>query len=495
MSSSVSGKGTQRSAVAVSHEEGRLKAVELARHDGVLEVVWAKSSAAGDERWGLFAAECGLSVGTKERRRPSKNRVTVAGFGSTNVAFYRMDVPAVAEEETAAVVAMQAETFLPLPTDKMKLAWRSSPARNGEMAVTLAAAKRESLQGFVERVAEFEPNKILLDCEGVVKAWRVLFGGTQDGAVVVNLGPRSAQVCLVEDGRLSNAAVLDIGMADIAREMRQRSDADQGVALEQTEAVERFTQDIRSVLESFGFAEPAALPVFVLSDGGSEIDGVVAWLVAAGMDATAALPEVAQIGAPAEIEAGEVYEYRVPMGLSLMALESPAEGLSLFDGLYTPAGRRKKRPVLYSPKVAGVVATVMLVVLLVASYAVDVAKEKRFGELEARAGFDELMRRQDLIKTVARQRPDMLRLLNEVNSGEGRGIVLDSIHFKKGQLVTIRGQAQRAEQLYEFQKALLDGKGITDVKLQNPTVDSKSKKIKFGMTFHYKSFTKKSATL
>ncbi|UCG55818.1 MAG: hypothetical protein JSU70_13215 [Phycisphaerales bacterium] len=495
MSSSVTGKRTRASAIAISQEDGKLKAVELARHDGVLELLWTKSSEAGDEKWGPFAAECGLSADAKGRSKTGKGKTAVVGYGSAGVAFYRMDVPAVAEEEAAAVVQMQAETLLPLPTDQMELAWRSSPAQNGEMTVTLAAARREPLQGFVRHVAGFRPAKILLDCEGVVKAWRVLFGGSEKEAVIVNLGARDSQVCLAGNGRLSHAAVLDMGMEDFRHVRWESSGVDDRGVLEQTEATERFSQDMRSVLGSFDFDEPAAVPVYVLSDGSGAIEGVVACLVEAGIDAKAALPQIAQFGARAEIEAGEIYDYRVPMGLSLMALEAPAEELGLFEGIYAPDRKEKKGPALYSPITAGAIAVAMLVVLLAVSYVIDVTMEKRFSQLEARAGFEQLQRRQDLVRTVARQRPDMLQLLNEINSGSADGIMLDSLHFKKGQLVTLRGQAQRAEQLYEFQKALLDGKGITDVKLLNPTVDSKSKKVKFGMTFHYRNFTKKSATL
>jgi len=69
--------------------------------------------------------------------------------------------------------------------------------------------------------------------------------------------------------------------------------------------------------------------------------------------------------------------------------------------------------------------------------------------------------------------------------------MLDKLDFKKGRLASISGQTKDAEQMYKFQESLLAKKGITNVKILNPSRDSKTKKLKFTMTFHYKNFTKK----
>ncbi len=69
--------------------------------------------------------------------------------------------------------------------------------------------------------------------------------------------------------------------------------------------------------------------------------------------------------------------------------------------------------------------------------------------------------------------------------------MLDSFDFKKGRPVTISGQAPGTDQLYKFQAALLSKKGITRVIIQNTSPDAKGKKLKFTITFHYKSFTSK----
>ena len=83
------------------------------------------------------------------------------------------------------------------------------------------------------------------------------------------------------------------------------------------------------------------------------------------------------------------------------------------------------------------------------------------------------------------------RKLNIYSTGDSGGIMLDSVDFKKGRPVTISGQAPGTDQLYKFQATLLNKKGITKVIIQNTAKDSKTKKLKFTMTFHYKNFTKR----
>ncbi|MHC4605199.1 MAG: PilN domain-containing protein [Planctomycetota bacterium] len=443
MSNNVTGVGTRLSAIAIAQDESQLKAVELGKQGGAFEVLWTKSSESGRTDRRLFAAECGLSVGRKGHAKTDGNKIVVVGFDSAGVAFYRIGVPAAKEEEIAAMVRLQAEARLPLPAEQMELTWRAGKGQDGQLAVTVAAARREYLQGFVEDVRGFGPAKILLDCEGIVKAWRTFLGLAQ-----------------------------------------------------QTETAERFAQDMLSILELFGYAEPALLPVFVLSDGNGAIESVVSCLESAGLNVAAALPEIKKLRAQMELGAEDVYEYRVPIGLALMALEARSEELNIFEHLYNPAGERKKKHLLYSPKAACAIAAVMLAALVIVAYAVDVAGrdaiEKRLKASASEINVNQLMQRQKLIKTVARERPDLLQLLNEINTLDSGGIMLDSFDFKKARPVTISGQAPGTDQLYKFQAALLSKNGITKVIIQNTSTDAKSKKLKFTITFHYKSFSSSS---
>ena len=177
-----------------------------------------------------------------------------------------------------------------------------------------------------------------------------------------------------------------------------------------------------------------------------------------------------------------------------MALEASEDELNIFEHLYNPSAKEEKKHWLYSPKVTCAIAAVMLVLLTVVLCSVDMASqgaiEKRLSTSGLDADINLLMHRQKLIKTVAQQRPDLLDLLGQVNASGERGIKLESFHFKKGQPVTITGQADGNEQLYKFEKSLQDRKNIKSVK-PKPSFDAKTKKVKFTITFHYKSFTRR----
>jgi hypothetical protein len=137
----------------------------------------------------------------------------------------------------------------------------------------------------------------------------------------------------------------------------------------------------------------------------------------------------------------------------------------------------------------------MLLVFVAASVAVDFASEKRLTALVGRPQFKEASERQTLLRTGARYRPDVLGLLAEISAGENPGVILDGFPFRKGQAVTLTGQADNAEQMWKFQTYLLGHKGIEDVTITNTSSDSKTKKIRFTMVFDYKNFTKKGAEL
>jgi len=495
MSNNTTDMGTRLSAIAIAQDGNKLKAVKLGKQGAFFQVLWTKSSEAGDLDWKAFELECGLVAETTGKDKNNNGNMVVAGFDSAGVVFYRLDLPTVPEKEIAAMVKLQAEARLPLPAEQMELAWRAGQVQNGKVPVTIAAARKELLEKFVENVRGFEPEKILLDCEGIVKAWRAFFSGDGRNAVVVSMTPRNTQVCLAQNGRLSNAVVLDMGTEDFAQTTQGLSDFAAGRLEDQTETTERFVQDIRSVLELFGYSGLAGLPVFVLSDNSVVHEAIVSSLKSAGLNVRAAYPQVAKLDARTTLSSEDIYEYRVPIGLALTALDGDTEQLNIFEHLYSPPGEAKSRLRLYSPKAAYAIAAVMLVLLVIVAYAVDVASpgaiEKRLNRAGANTDIDLLIQRQRLIKSVASQRPDLLELLNKINAGDNKGIMLDKLDFKKGRPVSISGQTKDAEQMYKFQRSLLAIKGITDVKIQNPSRDNKTKKLKFTMTFHYWKFTKK----
>lgn len=486
MVSSANSTKVRRSVVAVTQSDGWMRAVELADRGNGFEVVWAKRDDDQRSDWCSFAKKCGLLDETDDQKVNDKEKTVIAGFESSGVAFYRLEVPATVEkDEIGRIVRLQAESRLPLPADQMELSWRASHTQNGQMPVTMAAARKERLRVFVEQVSCFAPDRILLDSEGVVESWSRLFGGNERATIVLSVGARSTQVCLARGMQLSNAVFLDVGMDDF------RTIADS----EHTGAAERFVQDMRSVLGMFGIINEKDCPIIVMSDGDVHIERMVETLVSAGLNARLAMPNVSLSLGQSGLRKEDLYDYRIPIGLGLMALDGERDVFNLFDNLYKPEEEEEGKHWIYSPKVAVALAGVMILVFLVMSYAIDVATpgalERRLKASLSETDLKELIAQQNLTKSIAQARPDLLSLIKLVNDKGGSGIKLTGFHFKKGQVVSITGEARNQDDLFRFQESLMEDKSIKKAVIPNATADSSGNKVTFTLNFMYKNFSEK----
>jgi hypothetical protein len=500
------GERMPHAVIAAAKDEAQFKAVEVRKQDNVVEVLWTKSLPADSQTWTDFATTCGVAVGHDGHdKSPRKHAASVVGLDSTGVAFYRVTAPAVEQQEMASIVRMQAESLLPLPPDQIEVAWRTTPGTNGNVDITIAAARREYLHKFAGSVQGFHPGHIVLSCEGTARAWYSLFSDRQPEAVVVSLGAENAQVFLVQDGQVAQAAVLGTGTAQLqeggpvlaseATTPGETPAANPQAKIRNPQSIEWFAHDLRTVLGSFGWSEASPWPIFVLSDGGAAMNRIVEGLNAAGIAAKVSVPEPRNLRLPAGFRTQDIYEYRTPLGLSLLALEKPSATLNLFERIAEQEEQEKASTAWRTVWLAGAVTAVALVALLVTVFFTDAAAARRWTALVTRPDFEAERQHQVLLKTVARHRPDMLDLLACVNAGKNDGIVLDSLHFKKGQTVTLVGTAGNTEQMWAFEKNLRAQKDLTNVTNVNPTQDSKTKKVKFTITFSYKTFSKKDAVL
>ena len=477
--------------IAAVRDDTVFRAIALRRQNDHVEIRWARQMRVDDGTWESFAAQCGLASGSPGLGGAGSSRAkVVVGLESTAVAFYKINAPKVGWDETDAIVRMQAESFLPLPPSEIEVAWRRMPSTNGTVDITIAATRGDHLQQFVSDTRAFKPQTILPACEGTARTWHELFSERDRRALILSISERNTQVCLVVDGAVANAAVLDVGMGSLA--VATGEAASSPVA---TEIVERFAQDVRSVAESFAWSESAPWPMLVLSDGSETIGRLVKALNAAGLDARASVPKAQTLGAPVGLGPQDLYQYRAPLGLALIGLDEPSETLDLYARLNEVEQAKKAKSAWQSTTLAAIAAAVMLVVFIATWYVVDATSAKRLTGLVNLPEFKQARDHQLLLKTVAQHRPDLLGLLTDINAGQNDGIVLDKLHFKKGQAVTIMGRAGNMEQMWKFQENLLGQKGIKDVKITNNSTDAKSKKIKFTMEFQYKRFTKKDAVL
>ncbi len=162
-------KETQQSVIAILKTDNKLKAVELIKQNGTFKILWTKSSKENDLDWQAFAARCGLTTKINTQEQVLSNNVVV-GYDSTGTAFYQVKVPVVEEKEVSSIVYLQAESRFPISAEQMELAWRTSKLASNQMAITIAAARKHSVQGFIDKVRFLNPARAILDYRGNSKS-------------------------------------------------------------------------------------------------------------------------------------------------------------------------------------------------------------------------------------------------------------------------------------------------------------------------------------
>jgi len=468
-----------QSVVAILKADNKLKAVELLKQHGKYKILWAKSSQENSLDWVAFAIECGLKVTDVPQEEISRDKDVVVGYDSAGTAFYQVHVPVVEEKEISSIVQLQAESRFPLPANQMELAWRTGKLSHNQMSITIAAARRKQIQGFINKVNNLHPERALLDSEGIIKVYKEIFSGREQNLVIVNAGTHKTQICLAEKGLLCNAVTLDIGTVDF-----EDSDSE-----EDTETIERLVRDIRSVVDLFGLEKQFEMPVIVLSDGSNIYETLSESLISVGLNARTSKPSLKKLDTNDTLSIEDIFDYREPIGIAILELEGKNGELNLFSSLFNPHGKEKKKSWIYHTSVTAVAAVIMLLMFVMVSYAEIAAGsraiDKKLSSLGSEQEIDTLVEKQNIIKEVAKHRVDLVALLNEINeSGQKSpnaatnsgtptpqppsppgqsGIELESFHFKKNQQVTITGQVQKKEQLEDFEKSLQGNKDISDV--------------------------------
>ena len=161
-------------ATAGARMQGPYRAVMLKKSEGGLQLVWktTEEDAAADLR--SFVKKVMPAVSPQSN---GSAPAAVLGLDGGGVAFYRIKVPPVDDDQLDSIVRMQAESLLPLPADQMQMVWRAADAVDGKRSCSIAAARSDQLRRFVSDAGD-SVSQILLDAEAVVKAWMELFDGT-----------------------------------------------------------------------------------------------------------------------------------------------------------------------------------------------------------------------------------------------------------------------------------------------------------------------------
>ena len=127
-----------------------------------------------------------------------------------------------------------------------------------------------------------------------------------------------------------------------------------------------------------------------------------------GLPAKVSVPEPRNLRLPSGFRTQDIYEYRTPLGLSLLALEKPSATLNLFERIAEQEEQEKASTAWRTVWWAAAVTAAALIALLVTVYFTDAAAARRWTTLVTRPDFEAERQHQVLLKTVARHRPDML---------------------------------------------------------------------------------------
>jgi len=471
-------------AVSAGHRtSGPFRAVMMKRLEGEVQLVWkATDGGSGGDLTAFLNRVLPAAIPASSN---GSTPAGVLGLDCAEVAFYRVEVPAVADHQVGPILRMQAESLLPLPMERMQVAWRAEAAREGKRRCSVAAGRSDQL-GMLALDAGARTSRIILNAEAVVKAWTELFESVAGRAAVIYMRPHDTQILLVDGAVLRHAVVADVGSATI----------------ESAGEMEIFVHDVRGALELFDGDVRSETPVFVMGvDAEGACGEAIAALGRARITAELSRPASNRLryadtgGESSEwsagpagqvVDAADILDYVEPIGLGLMALDEGAEPLNLFEGLLaaSQARARSRAPALI---VSLLIAAIVLVGCLAARRAVDEAALERLTDLE----LNRLIEQQKTRQLIASQRPDVLEIIAIITEQAPSGMLLDGFEFKQGGPVVITSFAKSREELYEFEKKMESHKDISQVRSVNPTLDEKQNRINFKMEFNYKNFSEK----
>ncbi len=430
---------------------------------GVFQAVQMRRSDSGFELLSVHNESTGMA----------SSDMTVGGFDSGRAAFYRIKVPAVKSEQMDSLVRMQAEALLPLPIEQMELAWRSHKSGEGKTEVTIAAARLNQLERYRREMERYGVRRIYLSGEVVVKVWRELYGGGEGKAAVVYVGPQNTHICLSAEGRLIQAVSSDIGRVELMEE--------NGAEV----ALRRLIQDVRRGLDMFD-EEVKGKGIELLCPDGESLKPMVERLKRMGVEVQSRQIDMGRLNLSESVSSEEVYEYLAPIGLGMMALKEDGGELDLFARWLAATEESKVKRRLPSLKVTGPLAAVMLLGFLVTYGTIARAHLKQKEEaLQTDENVDvrKLEQEQAIKRYIASQRVDLLELLQTVTECGPKGVMMDGIHYQKGQPVSVMAHAKNQDLIFDFRKAL--SKHFKTVRLENPTFDKEKKATKFTLTFEY----------
>jgi hypothetical protein len=466
------------SVTAVARQAGQVRSVELRRKGRSLELVRVEQA----DSWQALARQAKVLSESGQRLRIAHHEV-VAGLEAVGVAFYRMTLPKVGPQETDAMVRMQAETRLPLNADQMGLDWKTVEVTDSERTAVVAAMRKNSPG--VNEAMSLEPDHIVTEADALVQMWRWGCAQTASDAIVMSCGEHHTVVCCVRHHQLIHASVLDLGLEDLV----PADTVFEAMSSLNSGPMDQFVQDLQGVVQSYQKELPDNEALTLLSDGSDLFKAIARTVAQVGLEVVEVMPSEAVFSGRAALSVADLYAWRIPIGLGLCVLNQDTTHYELFKdqcGCLEKKERSGMRPLL-----SWLAAATAVCLMAGTLYAIDAKRHKKLTELTRAPEVAQFQKEKAYQRSVAKQRANLLELIQVVSSKEYKGITLDTFTYKRGQPVKIVGRADKAPLWYAFDEAMTNKKGVTQVKRDKTVQDKKTKKIKFGISFHYKTYTKK----
>ena len=115
-----------------------------------------------------------------------------------------------------------------------------------------------------------------------------------------------------------------------------------------------------------------------------------------------------EVKIPLRVFDEEIFEYRLPIGLALMAIDTKEDDLNLFNRLYQPFGEEDKKHWLYSTKITGAIAAAALLLCVAVWYTVDAVKadsiRNRIETPESGINLNQLVEKQKILQKIESER-------------------------------------------------------------------------------------------
>jgi hypothetical protein len=385
--------------------------------------------------------------------------------------FYPLSIPAAEGARLESLIAAQAEAIVPMPLAQTMYSWRIVQKESAMQHGFISVVRRGYFQELAA-MASGQPGSMMPDATGLVRAWSAMYESVPQRCLLIQVRKRHCILALCEQEKLIRAAAMDW-------------DDNPG-------AIAMLIGDVRNLMETL--ETDASIPLYITGPD-SQARTLYNEIKATGRNASLwkLSPEkLRQLGLSATLSP-EALHCPQAAGLALAAIdEVPGE----FDLIRKPVTQSSSQVVidkrLYLRGLLWTAAA--LTVFLCVSYWTTKREVRTIQRVLSTSYEDttgeKILTRQQMRERFAKSRPDMLELLDILNTCAGNDVMIDTFNFKKGQPVRINAKTSSYERASAFDKKLKEQSGISGVKLISPTMDEKKRQVSFTLTFIYKNFSK-----